>query len=106
MGRWHPEAKWAGYAGILHGGLVATLLDAAMVHALFSLGCHGLTADMKIRFLRQVRIDAPVEVEGWQERAKAGLHRMESSLRQDGYLCAQGSASFMEYDATHFDPRN
>ena len=35
---WVPEAVFRSYSDRVHGGVVATLLDSAMVHALFARG--------------------------------------------------------------------
>lgn len=46
------DPKWQGYQGVLHGGMISTLLDAAMTHCLFDHGIEAMTADLKIRFLK------------------------------------------------------
>ncbi len=37
--RWTPTADWEGFRGIVHGGIVATVLDEAMSKAL--VGAHA-----------------------------------------------------------------
>ena len=51
-------ARLQGYDGILHGGVVAALLDAAMTHCLFHHGVVGLTAELRVRYLKPVPCDA------------------------------------------------
>lgn len=94
--RWHPESRCRSYEGRLHGGVVATLLDAAMVHALFSLGFEGVTARMELRYHLPVLLDTPLEVEGRRLRSAHGLHRMEASVVQLGALRAHARARFMD----------
>lgn len=50
------DPAWQGYSGTLHGGMICTLLDAAMTHCLFSLGLEGVTADLQVRFLNPVPV--------------------------------------------------
>jgi hypothetical protein len=46
-----------GYDGILHGGIIASPFDSAMVNCLFARGIVALTAEFKVRFkLRESRI--------------------------------------------------
>ena len=57
-GRVHTRVKSSqklqGYEGILHGGVMCALLDAAMVHCLFHNDIQAVTADMNIRFFESV----------------------------------------------------
>lgn len=47
--------RFQSYEGVVHGGIVATLLDAAMIHTLQgSCGKDPLTCRLEIRFLRAV----------------------------------------------------
>jgi acyl-coenzyme A thioesterase PaaI-like protein len=43
-----------GYRGILHGGVITALLDAAMANCLFLKGVEALTGDLHVRFLKPV----------------------------------------------------
>jgi acyl-coenzyme A thioesterase PaaI-like protein len=51
-----------GYTGILHGGIISSLLDAAMTHCLFHEGIRAVTGDLSVRFLHPVPWDAPLEI--------------------------------------------
>ena len=53
-----------GYAGILHGGIVTSLLDAAMVNCLFAHNITAYTAEIQVRFKFPVAIDLPVVIYG------------------------------------------
>jgi uncharacterized protein (TIGR00369 family) len=44
------EQEYQGYSGIIHGGIIAALLDEACVYAANSLGFNTVTAELKIRF--------------------------------------------------------
>jgi uncharacterized protein (TIGR00369 family) len=47
--------RFRSYEGVVHGGIVATLLDAAMIHTLQAqCGKDPLTCRLEIRFLRAV----------------------------------------------------
>jgi uncharacterized protein (TIGR00369 family) len=60
--------KYQGWRGILHGGIVATLLDEAIAHAVGGpergAGDYGVTAEMTVRYLKAVPIGQKVFLEG------------------------------------------
>ena len=45
-------ASWEGYPGLVHGGIIAALLDGAMTNALFARGTVALTAEVALRYRR------------------------------------------------------
>ncbi len=59
-----PQRKFQGWKGILHGGIVASLLDEAMTRLAW-IACGGaLTAEMTVRYLAPAPIDAKMFVFG------------------------------------------
>lgn len=91
-----PDAAWQGYSGILHGGMTATLLDAAMTHALFARGVAAVTARLEVRYRQPVRPDQPVRVRGWLVKATPPVYRVAADMRQGAARVAQATAVFME----------
>lgn len=51
-----------GYANVLHGGVIASLLDSAMTHCLFHPGVQAVTGDLRVRFLHPVAFNVPLEL--------------------------------------------
>lgn len=88
-------ARMQGYDGILHGGVVAALLDAAMTHCLFHHGVAGLTAELRVRYLKPVPCDATLEARAWLDRARPPLYRLGAELTRDGQVLARAEASFL-----------
>lgn len=86
---------YEGYAGILHGGVIATLLDAAMTNCLFAQGRCGLTADLHVRYRHPVRSGVPCVLRAWIERTTAPLYVLRAELRQDGLLRVTAEAKFL-----------
>jgi acyl-coenzyme A thioesterase PaaI-like protein len=85
------------YPGMLHGGMTAAVLDAAMTNALFAVGVVGLTAELTIRFLAPVMVDRAATVRASIVRSGPhGLHLLEAALEQDGRPCARATAKFLE----------
>jgi acyl-coenzyme A thioesterase PaaI-like protein len=85
-----------GYAGLVHGGVVSMLLDAAMAHCLFHLGRVAHTAELTIRFRHPVLVGREARVRAWRERSRGRLHVLGADLSQDGRVKAVATAKFME----------
>jgi len=86
----------AGYPGMVHGGVVAALLDAAMTNALFARGLVGVTAELTLRFLTPLRLDRPAQVRASLDAAPAhSLYCLEAELAQDGQRVARATAKFL-----------
>jgi acyl-coenzyme A thioesterase PaaI-like protein len=62
---WTPDRNWEGFPGIVHGGIVSTILDEAMSKAVAASGHKALTAELKVRFRRPVPLDREVAIRGW-----------------------------------------
>jgi len=84
-----------GYPNTLHGGMVSTLLDAAMTNCLFAHGFAAVTAELTVRFLRPVAADRPVTAGAWIEKSWRRLHLLAAELRQEGKLMATAAAKFV-----------
>lgn len=93
------DPAFEGYAGQLHGGVVCSLLDGAMVHCLFQLGRTGYTAELTVRFRGAVVTGTPAVVRGRIERSHGRLHFAAAEIVQDGALKAVARAKFLEPSA-------
>ena len=92
---WAPPPGVESFAGIVHGGLLATALDSAMVHALFARGIVARTGELTVRYRQSVRLGAQVRVVGRHRQAAHPLHYLEAEIWQGGALCARAQAKFM-----------
>lgn len=57
-------AIYQGYDNIIHGGIIATLLDEAMANILVHKGLIALTADLNIRYRKPLAIGTKVRLSG------------------------------------------
>jgi len=92
------DAAYEGYPGYLHGGIIATLLDAAMTNCLFAHGFVGLTGELKVRYRHPVSIGKVARAYAWLERSVHRLHGIRSELEQDGVIKVLASSMFLETD--------
>ncbi|NPV53289.1 MAG: PaaI family thioesterase [Firmicutes bacterium] len=94
-----PRADYQGYAGITHGGIISTVLDEAMAHAIISQGIGAVTASMEVRFKAPVPIGSSTTVEGLVREVKERLIRAEARLTlPDGTVAAEAVARFVRID--------
>jgi acyl-coenzyme A thioesterase PaaI-like protein len=92
---WLGQTGFQSYDGVLHGGLIATLLDSAMVHALFARGVVAQTAELRVRYRQQVRTAGRLEIHAWLQRRFGQLQELEAEIRQDGAVCAKARGKFI-----------
>jgi len=53
------------FQGVIHGGIIASVLDEAMSKSIISEGDEAFTADLRIRFRKKVCVEDVVFVSGW-----------------------------------------
>jgi uncharacterized protein (TIGR00369 family) len=81
-----PPKKFQGWHGILHGGIISTLLDEAFAHAAGGAdrsieGLGAVTAEMTVRFKKPVRIGEPAFLEGRVLAVSGRVIECASTLR-------------------------
>ncbi len=101
----HPdgsvEGRFAGghvfqsYDGVLHGGMIAALLDGAMTNCLFAHGRTAVTGELNVRYRKSVASGEPVVMRAWLEQSNLGLYQLRAELTQNGCVKAVASAKFM-----------
>ena len=90
------NARLQGYDGILHGGVAAALLDAAMTHCLFHNEVQAITGDLHVRFVHSIPCDAQLEIRAWVASHRRSLYRLEAEIRSDNKIMAWAEATFMQ----------
>jgi len=93
---WIPDADLEGYEGIVHGGIVSTVLDEAMAKVVAALEGKALTAEMRVRFRRQVPSGQVVRIRGWIDSRNKRMINAEAELTaQDGTELAHAWGVFL-----------
>ncbi len=98
---WRPARECEGFAGIVHGGVVSTVLDEAMSKAVAATGTEALTVELRVRFRRHVASGETFLIRGWIVRRNRRLVETESSLTApDGTEHAHAWARFLALPGT------
>ena len=87
---------YQGYDGILHGGIISTLLDEAMAKLSYELGYAAVTASLEIRFKHPVPILNPLHVSGEITEITPRLIRARAQVADEkGTILATGTSTLM-----------
>ena len=91
-----PSDSFQGYDGLVHGGVIAALLDGAMTNCLFAYGHEALTAELKVRYRQPVLVDDEITVRAWIAKNSTRLYQMQAELVQNNCVKVIATAKFME----------
>lgn len=98
---WQCLADYQSYPGVVHGGIVATLLDSAMTNCLLARGIEGMTADLEVDFRRPLCVGGVARVTARVVRSRPPLYVLESSVEQGGVVRARASGRFAQVGLCH-----
>ena len=86
-----PTDLHVGYEGLIHGGILAALIDDALANIWFTKGQEAITAKIEVRFRREVRpgerlvvVAHPTGVKRGMMTARAEVRRAEGDVVADG----------------------
>ena len=85
-----------GYPGVLHGGIISTVLDGAMGHCMFARGQAAVTVEMTTRFRHPVVTGKPATVSARITRISHPLYLLEAKILQDGEVKATAKGKFYD----------
>jgi len=95
--RYNPRAEHQGYTGVAHGGIIAALLDEAMVYAACTLGHWVTTAEMTVRYQKPSPTDRVLEAHAEVVRRQRRLVECRAEMRTaEGTVLAVATAKLMQ----------
>lgn len=90
------EPTYQGWDGVVHGGILCTLLDEAMANLVYELGLNGIAASLEVRFKKPAPTLEPLRIYGEITEVHKKLVRAKASIsKEDGTVLATGTASFV-----------
>ena len=99
VGRFQLGDEYQGGSGFLHGGIIALLLDEVMGKASRFCGEHVVTADLRVEYLRPIRVDQEIVIEGFVARRDGRQLYHEGEIRNTaGNVLARGQGRFVIID--------
>ena len=101
--RWTPDARFQSWDGVLHGGIISTILDeTAGWAAMRRFNRSAMTTRLDVKFMKPVRIDGgAIEARaGYVEPINGKIARFHATVRNaDGDVCAEADADYYIMDA-------
>ena len=91
------SSTFQGWDGIVHGGIVSTLLDEAMAKLIYELGYEAVTASLEIRFKKPAPILEPLSIYGEITEVSKRLIRAKAHVaNKDGTILATGISTCLK----------
>lgn len=90
--------KFCGWEGIIHGGIISTLLDEIMAYAAFTHDQKGVTGEINVRFRKPMPSNKTVKVEGFVESEKGRILYTTGRITLGEILIAEATAKMVKLD--------
>ena len=90
------DEAFEGYPGVLHGGVISSILDGAMGNCIFARGQAAVTVEMTTRFRCPVITGHDATVLARITRSSHPLYLLEAQIVQDGEIKATAKSKFYD----------
>lgn len=85
-------ASFQGWQGVVHGGIIAALLDEACIYACRAKSDQCVTAELQVRYRQPVPVGAAVTVEGRLTDSNRKIWLASAQLKINNTLYAEATA--------------
>jgi len=93
---WRPGDAWESFCGVIHGGIVSTVLDEAMSQAVIGQGWNARTAELRVRLRSWVSPGERLRVCGWvTQQRKREIQTEAKLLDERGHERAHAWGKFL-----------
>jgi uncharacterized protein (TIGR00369 family) len=92
-----PDDRFQGYKGILHGGIISSLLDEVMIKAVIAQNLLVVTAEIEVKFLIPAKIGERLFLKGKVVEEKGKIFVAEGEVRNSKKeIVATGKGKFFK----------
>lgn len=96
VGKFILGEAYQGGGGMGHGGIIALLLDEVMGKVCRFREVRAVTAELTIQYLKPVKVDEEIVVEGYETEVKGRNLFLVGEIRNDaGVVLAKGTGRFV-----------
>ena len=100
-----PKQDYQGWPGVVHGGIIANMLDEGAGWAMVFNGMYGVTAKMEVLFHNPAPVDTPLIITGKITRIRGKRIETKSLITNiDGTLIAEGNILLISMRNGHLKP--
>jgi acyl-coenzyme A thioesterase PaaI-like protein len=94
-----PQKIHQGYKDIVHGGIISTILDEAMVKAALMQGIPAVTAEVTVRLRNALMVGEKAFIEATITKMNRKIIEASAIIKKiDGTLIAEGHAKLLRQD--------
>lgn len=94
-----PRDEYRGFSGVLHGGILAALLDETMAWtAMLIEGAFVVTANLEVKFRRPAPTDTTYVVHGTVTERRGRRLRIQGRVLADDEVIAEATGLFLATD--------
>ena len=91
------EARHQGFPGVVHGGLISSLLDETMGRTALFERAWVMTGRLEVRYRQPAPLGEPLTVSAWPTRVRGQSVEARGEVRSsDGELLADGKGLFLK----------
>lgn len=90
--------QFQGWQGVVHGGILATLLDEACAYACMTKTSQCVTGEIKVRYRKPVDVGQRIELFGQLVDSSRKIWQARAEIRVDGSLHAEAEAKMYILD--------
>jgi len=93
------DHRFQGWQNVIHGGILATLLDEVAIYACRSQGEQFVTAEINVRYRKPVPVGSTIDLKGRIIEMRRKLFKVESRIEINGTLHAEAEVRVMRLDS-------
>jgi uncharacterized protein (TIGR00369 family) len=95
-GRFKIAKEFQGSMGMLHGGIIATIMDEAMGKVCSLSDVRAVTAELSVRYLKPIQVDQEIVVDAFQVKREGRELFQECTIADAlGKVLARGTGRFV-----------
>lgn len=91
------DKVYQGYEGVVHGGILSSILDELMIYALYFQEIPTMTAKIEVKFKEKVSVGEPLTATAWMKKDRGNMVEAEGEIRNAaGSVVTSGSGLFLK----------
>ncbi len=96
IANWECPQQYAGYPGLIHGGIVSTLLDEAMAKIVIKNVGEAVTGKMSVTFRNPLYIGEKVTLIGEISEVKGKIIKTKAKIMSKDMIIAEATAIYIK----------